>query len=464
MPPSELQFYGPDSYRANLVYRSFVDITVVEKFSGDTERVIFGELNQDNQDEILEVIKYQTKFLIGTFTYQERPTDFYSYSAGIDESPDLLVNNIVFLKKQKALRVFYEYTDRGVFYKDLFEEGKDEANISFYLPKNPRNFYKRLEKFRFRKHPKAKHLIVPCTSEEDNSEEALYYYWSPDRQGCPRSEIMQDLVQVNGTITKEASTDKTFPRYAELYKNRTKKNPLRATVVYGVDEAMHMQSDLSRLAWDIDSEKISHWPHLIATRFSENEEHAKYLNTYQFDWGFAQIRLLLVDPDSDYFARRVSELLQSEDILVYAGHSAEGAYFDLQNLYPNRQGFLLPDKYQVFFLNACTTYSYYHRTFFAEKSNNNLGLDLVLNTIGASFLSQREANYRERLGPEALLISYLLGLDKHGRRLKELRSWQDILDTVYQRSGFEDSALTVLLGDENNPTELEEALNEQSQL
>lgn len=461
---SELKYYGPDTFRADLNYTSYFDISVDDLSINDLDgEIVFDEMIQDDQEVISRRMLYHTKFLIGTFTYQEKPTDFYSFSAGIDETPHLPVQKIKYIAKYNVLRVTYEYIDRGVFYKDLFD-GQDSAEISFYLPRDPETFYEFLEKLSFKKDPKTGELLVPCTSEEDNAEDALYYYWSPDLKDCPRSKIMRQLVKVDATIEKISPSAKTFPRYERLYQNRTKDNPLRATVVYGVDRSFKDPQDLSRLAWSIDGDRLLKWPSLVKHDLVDGQEHAEHSYEFEFSWGFAQIRFLLLEPGTEVFNENIKTLLQTEDVFIYSGHSAEGAYFRFDDLYPDVEKFRLPDKYQVFFMNACTTYSYYHNAMFAEKSNNILGLDLVVNAIGASFLTENRPNYTQRSGTEVLMLSSLLGLERDGQPLEVLGSWQDILDKMYKRSGFEDSALTVLLGDEDNPTVLEEALNEHSPL
>jgi hypothetical protein len=177
-----------------------------------------------------------------------------------------------------------------------------------------------------------------------------------------------------------------------------------------------------------------------------------------------------VDSDSPKLKKLLKRVLTESDVISYNGHSNDGHYFDLDKIFGKKVGkkSRLPEKYQILFMNSCTSYTYFHKNLFIEKggdskSEGHLNFDLLLNGIGANFLVEtpKDAeNYRKLPSPEIILLSNLIGYETSGvaRDPLEFKSWQTILDEMQERVGFDDSALTVLLGDTDNPNTVEEAI------
>ena len=74
-------------------------------------------------------------------------------------------------------------------------------------------------------------------------------------------------------------------------------------------------------------------------------------------------------------------------------------------------------------------------------------------------IDRRWASLLQPLTSENRPCSSLLGLDKEGKRLRKLRSWQQVLGKITENAGYEDSALTNVLGDMDNPVELPTGLS-----
>jgi hypothetical protein len=149
--------------------------------------------------------------------------------------------------------------------------------------------------------------------------------------------------------------------------------------------------------------------------------------------------MYLVDPDQPEFIDLAVKGLREADVFVYDGHSGLGGYLSVGLLFGNRKYDLPKDKYQIFFFNGCSTFSYYNYDYFQLKATASDprgidNLDILTTTTPASFDLGS--------GNDTFLIRALAG----GQR----PTWQNIIDTLYKIGGS-DSALISVNGDETNP-------------
>lgn len=435
-------FYSPDSVPVRLNYRTYFQVAPSE---------VGHPLDSDEaKQKIQELIKLHSSHLYGVFTYHEKPHDFVNFSGSIKDVGISKILSVV-KKSRNIIRIEYEYTDEAVFYYEVLN-GKQSLDLEFFMPTNPTTIYKRGFPKKPVLDPHTKEPMNLCTSHHDNSEEAFFYYWSPHREGCPKSfKKYIHLVQAN--ITTLPSTTKTYPEYELLYTQDQLmgKNHVRFSVLVGMDEKFDDPKDLGRVGFEQSAIYFGKQFNLMQS--TENERHYRY-ETERF---IADVDLLYLDPDAETWPETVSKILENSSVIIWSGHSAEGAYFDPQLLFGEQSDSRLPkDKYQIIFFNACTTYSYFHSNYFDLKKSvpgdpfGTKHLDLMTNVIGAPFLENSISP--DALTLEGIVVSALLGRYPDGSKPGGHFSWQQILNLMSEFVGYDFTALSNVIGDEDNPT------------
>ena len=101
--------------------------------------------------------------------------------------------------------------------------------------------------------------------------------------------------------------------------------------------------------------------------------------------------MYLVDPNSSEFVTAAVKGLRESDVFIYDGHSGLGGYLEVGRLFGNRRQTLPTDKYQIFFFNGCSTFSYYNFDFLELKKTaadpqGTKNLEILNTTTQAFFL------------------------------------------------------------------------------
>jgi hypothetical protein len=465
---SKTKFYSADAREANIAFSTWF------RFPKDQIEYEYTDIDDSNGqvtlyetdlEKVDEALKLDTLFLYGVFTYHQKPTDFYEHPGTVD---DFAASKITSIKEDPDgihLLVSFDYSHYGVFYGDMFA-GKKKIKRSFYMPNNPATVYKDGFPKKPRIDPKTKKPINPCSDIHDNTELAFWYYWSPDRKGCP-TKFKKSLHLVEATFTKKPMTKKTFPEYKKLY-TQNEDGSLNINFIIGVDEKFRRRSDLGRKTFENLKKRFAGLVHEDGTSiFKENKAdssakiHKFLYKTDQFD---AYINLHFVDPDHDNWDEFIGDIMIESDVMVYAGHSAEGYYFDPGRIFDETGREFIPKKYQIIFMDSCTSWSYFNKNYFDFKSTPRSDpkgtkyLDFVTNAIGAPFLADADSKHLStsvsRPSNSYFLVMSLLGMKADGSPLKKLNSWQNILDNITGNSGYYDTALTNVIGDRDNPTKL----------
>lgn len=454
---SDLNFYGADSQEALLQYRTYF-LFPVSKLKDRPEKSSDGVvLDRSDRLRIGKALKLHVLHLYGVFTYHEKPIDFSSYSGSIMERGKSNIESIQY-HGSKYLKITYTYSDRTIFYKGLLT--KKQTNIKFLMPTSPLEIYSK--GFPSRLHYDVDgNPINTCTSHHDNSERAFWYYWSPDYKGCPKA-FRKELHYVDATLTASPSTKLTYPEYLKLYsQNRGSDNRgrVRVDLIVGPDEDMSNPKDLGRLTYDYT------YKYFAAMRDQNNQptfqtivsqDRYKVLR-YQNQLFDADIHVHFRSPDETGFFAFAGNVMKLTDLFIYSGHSYEGRYFNLQKLFQAGGRGLPLNKYQIMFFNACTTYSYYNFNYFkakrsAQDPRGTKNLDLMTNGIGTPFLLDGNSQKKAVVTSDIITIASLLGLRLDGKPLNRYRSWQEILGRISTNAGYDNTGLTSVMGDEDNPT------------
>jgi hypothetical protein len=474
---SEVLFYGTDARRAEMTFSTTLYFPLPVGYQGDV-----GALYQDGEmrEAIDEAINLQLQHMFGAFVNHTKPFDF-TQSPGIPrERPEIKVTKTERVQGHAAAYVQYTYKDITVFKKSVFS-GSDHVTIKFLLPKDPTAIYsKGLVPIAKAKQIYAddewalldlKHLKQQgeefanlCTDLHYNGEGDYWYFWNPHQLGCPQS--TRDGTQViEANLRPLNSTQGTYPRYDTLYGDNGNGDEMRITFLAGIDENWH-GSDLGVQGFKktfaflrdgkalLDRNDVEEYlaPGEIAllkatpddadVRFTvlKDENRHKTLR-FEGDGYKVLLNMYLVDPNSDQFVNLAVKGMRESDVFVYDGHSGLGGYLSVGRLFENRQYTIPRDKYQVFFFNGCSTFSYYNYDYFGLKQTDEdprgtSNLDIVTTATPALF--------SRGPGTDAWLIRSLAG----GQR----PTWQKVIDDIYKIAA-EESALVHVNGDEDNPRE-----------
>ncbi|MDA9951456.1 hypothetical protein N9D31_02660 [Oligoflexaceae bacterium] len=450
---SSLDFYSADSMEAVISYRTWF-LFPKSKLTLPSARS-YKQMERGDKSKIGKALKLHTLHLYGVFSYHEKPIDFSVYNGSIMERSKQKILKIE-NSSAKYVKVHYEYQDRSVFYKELFT-GK-ETRLRFYMPNSPLEVYEQSIPSQPKKN-KDGTPFNPCTSKGDNSEAAFWYYWSPDRRGCP-SGFRKKLHFVDAKLSLLPQTKSTYPEYKKLFSQKKEadgRGKVRLDLVVGPDEKFESSKDLGRVTFEHTFGYLSRMRQNGKATFTLARNDANYkVLVYDNNLFKAEVHIHYRDPDAATFSAFASKVLRYSDIFIYSGHSYEGEYFKLQTLF-NKKAYSLPkSKYQIMFFNACTTYAYYNFNYFKAKRSKadrrgTKNLDIMTNAIGSPFLLDSRKSRRTIVTTDIIAISSLLGLRLDGEPLKRWRSWQEILKRISANSGYDFTGLTNVMGDEDNP-------------
>ncbi len=331
-------------------------------------------------------------------------------------------------------RLAYRFRGKVVFHKGAFRNG-DDADIPLKLPLAPDLIYG---------------LGVDdgginhCTDHHYNTEGDYWYFWDPEMKGCPK-ETRDAVHRPVGKLTRIANTRLTYPNYDELYGDNFNGDKFEIFVFLGYYKDIHQYSRPPRrdLAVPVfrDFER-----QLKARGFSKTEEDSEFrlrsngtrmagINYYRvYESGKVVVRMLLADTalgsGDGTFHHYFRQAARSSDVVVYDGHSGLGSNLDLREIGDIRFN---KDKYQIFFINGCSTYPYFNGSFFERKGGRG-NLELILS--GLPTLSDTSGSN---------LMAFLEGfLDQ-----KPL-SYQRILQVLERSNADSGTYLFGVVGDEDN--------------
>jgi hypothetical protein len=485
---SELKFYGKDAKRAVLSFAHHVEMEVPGSYRGDVMDIANPRWNA----LMTEHIQLQLAHMFGAFVNHDRPTDFVTNPGIPRERPDINITAVEQMRG-KRVRISYEYQDQAAFKKDLFS-GRATTQISFYLPKNPKEIFdkglisfeeaKRLHKddeWTLKDIQSVKAggagAFNACTDSHYNSEGDFWYFWNPHATGCPKA-TKDALEIVPGNLKPLPSTTQTWPRYKELFGDNGNGKKVLVTFLVGIDEnwkktdlgvqgfektfrilteGKRLLADPTAIPPPVDPEADPNveqpepllLPGEIAllkatkdeddVRFEVVEHKKNFRKMVLKRRGYeVELNMHLVNPDAQSFVKYAVDGLQESDVFMYDGHSGLGGYLSVGRLFGNRSKTLPKDKYQIFFFNGCSTFSYYNFDFFQLKADENedpdghKNLEILTTSVPATFTRGP--------GSDAWLLRGLF----NGNKSK----WQKIIDDIY-RVDPDDSALTAVNGDED---------------
>ncbi|HEY8279283.1 MAG TPA: hypothetical protein VIH99_06655 [Bdellovibrionota bacterium] len=321
----------------------------------------------------------------------------------------------------------------------------------------------------------------PCTDEHYQSEGDFWYFWSPAGWGnneypsCKLRSNKNGIIQpgedyeiVSARIDRFPSERATYPEYDRLADD----NVIDVVFFYGKDEPTgsndpYRSSDISAGLYrdtvnilkatggDAMEFQVRKWSKAeIEAIYPPDQRDANVfveeaVKTYITGLKL-RVRLFFgnigIDQKSTGFHYFFRDALKNSSVMVYNGHSGLGGNLDLSEIAASHSFRLTPNKnrYQIYFFNSCTSYTYYNTMYFNRKRTKSArrltdpkgtkNLDILANGLSTAFNVMHDTD-----------MALLKAIDKYMAR----GTW-----TSYQKLArdIDSDNLFTVNGDEDNPT------------
>lgn len=307
----------------------------------------------------------------------------------------------------------------------------------------------------------------PCTDPHYQSEGDFWYFWNPSKAGCPLEEG-KDYENVRASVERIENTELSYPEYARLVRNVGGKRVIRIDALFGLDKAKNYRDPYKTgTKRDINASNyvnLVSWlkrkGYVVSKKWSQEEVDALLANknegygkvtvedlTLEADNGVTIVVRMFFGPsglseDSLPFHYFVKDAMETSSVFIYSGHSGLGGNLNLPYMEQKRGFRVQPDQsnYQLYFINGCTTYSYYNDYFFERKKSatdmaGTKNLDVITNGLATYFSVIDDTDY--------YLIDAITEWAQGGR----VFSYQELADIS------DTNNLYGVNGDEDNPTD-----------
>lgn len=313
-------------------------------------------------------------------------------------------------------RVIARYAYRGTF---VLEKSRART-LKLPLPIDPSTIWAVSE-------ANKRGRVNPCTDPYYQSQADFFYFWNPEREGC--EEVLKegrDYTMVSAQIQRIENQKRTYPEYEKLAGGDDR---ILVTVLMGKDEPSRIRSPYNRKARAKD-ENAQNFAALadrlermgFRGRVWSNEEVKEIVRvplrmypyvkefTYRYDGERARelvVRLVYTNTEmhaeATGFHYFLENAMEKSAVMIYDGHSGLGANLDLDSIreaveYKFRFN-LDKRRYQIYFMNSCTSYAYFNDPFFAKKkipgSSDRKGskyLDILTTGLETAFEGGVEVN------------------------------------------------------------------------
>lgn len=343
----------------------------------------------------------------------------------------------------------YTYQVQYEFNGTILLENSTKRTYSFFLPNNPYTIYL----------ASSDRGNYPCTDPHYQSEGDFWYFWNPLQKGCPLKNP-EHYQTVTAKIKKIPNTKISYPEYSRLVDS---KGNIKISLLMGMDDpSLDRDPNTSR---DINAENFRQIKKdLLALNFensmaSDTEiqkitpqtNQKPYIENFNktFERDGKKISILVqifygpsgIEEESQNFHFAFKDALENSSVMIYDGHSGLGGHLDLPSI-EQTENFkikLNTKKYQIYFFNSCSSYSYYNSMFFDQKRTSTdpkgtKNLDILTNGLLTYFYAMHSTNMN---------------------LIKAILAWAEGKATVsYQAlaKDIDSNNLFGINGDEDNPT------------
>lgn len=416
-------YFGAKSTQAEMTYKFFIE---------------FSNSQKPTRDEVKAKIEDQLTHLFGTMATTERGSSNKKYPKAVPLGKHSIrlstSENYATLKDgtQDVWQSKYGY--KGIIAVD---EMKDDGSFTVVLPYNPDTIYDAsiVET--------DSQVGYPCTDEHYNSQGDFWYFWNPYQRGCKLKEggstieasEGKDYAVIPAKLGRKANTVETYPEYDRL---ADENGEITIDILMGMDDTEMNPDPFSTRNVDVNAENFkkvastlekspslkftaqeawtpaetqAYLEKLSGGKVSFEGENMPYVKEFVKENKLAKIRVRLVFGPSGIneankpFHYFYQNALQNSSIMIYDGHSGLGGHLDLLGIEAVRtQVDGVPFKihfnksrYQIFYFNSCSSYTYYNSQYFARKksTSDKLGtanLEIVTNGLATLFDIMGTAN------------------------------------------------------------------------
>ncbi|MCO4793220.1 MAG: hypothetical protein KC493_05900 [Bacteriovoracaceae bacterium] len=420
------KYYGNQSVEAILTFRT---------------KILLNDYQAYSNSEIREQIDFQIQHLMGTFQAETFLEEF-PYPGVLGET--YKIKNIKKKVTTEGLQVTYSFEGKVAWSKKAFNGGRKTRALPIKLPLNPNRIYDQSLVNGFN----------PCTDEHYNSEGDFWYFWDPDKEGCPLTSNFKDVLRIKGKLKKLPNTRSTYPEYNKLYADNGNKDNVDIHLYIGYidEENLNLskpdKDDHAFYAMEFVEEELQNQGYELTKKKDAFREFKtkvgkgiNFLRLYEKKMKTAtgkqvnlRVKILLSDTGinskDNTFHNHITKGLEEADVLIYDGHSGLGGNLNLDYL-PAID--FNKNKYQIFFFNGCSSYPYFNGMFFDAKGGTK-NLEVVTSGL---------PTYSDTAGEN--MIGFIDGFIR-GRAW----SYQTIMSDLEASNGHNGTYLTGVNGDEDN--------------
>ncbi|MBC7741996.1 MAG: hypothetical protein H7061_07360 [Bdellovibrionaceae bacterium] len=236
-----------------------------------------------------------------------------------------------------------------------------------------------------------------CTDKDYPGFGDYWYFYDPFKYRCQAlsSWPLAENVRLTITPTETQKLDVT-PRLPVLRGDNKNGSLFLIFAIHGY-ESSRSREDEGRIGFEQFNE------YLIREGFSEirkNSQSRNMVYIYRKDIKLDNGQLMQVEihhmlattdmeSSSTAFAEFFKSGVENADVILYGGHSGLGSNLDIESLeYKAGKYHFNKDKKQIFFFDSCSSYSYYLKTFAAEKTKAKI--DVITYGLSSYFFSSND--------------------------------------------------------------------------
>lgn len=333
-------------------------------------------------EEAREQIEAQVQHLYGSMSYAD-------VSASPKENHKITAVRITrHAEKESTFTIRYQY--RGTV---VLEKGP-RSKYDVLLPINPDTIYEA--------------SMVgdnnPCTDEHYQSEGDFWYFWSPEREGC-RLKEGRDYLRIASSFERIANQTKSYPEYPRLVDTEGR---LTTWIFMGMDDPSNSKDPM--VSDDVNAQTYRTLRKGLLKLGFESREWTKSeirdltgstsptIEEFTLKAKRAELKVFTffgesgIDERSSPFHHAYRHALEKASVVIYDGHSGLGGHLDLDSI-EAANGFKIripKDRYQIYFFNSCTSYSYFNTAYFEKKKTasdrkGTKNLDILTNGLETYF-------------------------------------------------------------------------------
>ncbi len=452
---TQIKNYGTDNVEAYISFDSHFYMPLSQSPRSQSE---FDTATDRRAKSTLE-------YLFGVFQFHP-PFDklqgipFGNPSWKIDSTMNPGASEIVVYQGKRMQKIKYHFNDKGLFRKSLFLSEDQPKLVELRLPLDIDSIYG-LGVIQVEEGGK---MVAkkPCTDSHYDGANDFWYFWNPAKSGCPDILKTEGTTLVQALLTPLPNTEVTYPEYGRLG-TESELTVYVANAANGakvaIEPAPESMNEATRAAYDGDAGVKAYKSFLqrmeqLAFKISP-VSHRRHTLTATVKGRLVTVHAGLFKSSvresntaiKEEFENFIRDAMNLGDVFIYNGHSGLGGTLPVKRFAREPGTLSIPDKYQIYFFNGCSTYAYYRDAYFDQKAGGTKNLDIVSTGLESYFGMQHLVTSN--------LIFYLMNRQQ---------TWQFIVDDLYKAAstlGFDTvkhASHYSVNGDEDNPTTLEAAL------